>query len=352
MKRYGNLYSKICDIDNIRLAHANARRGKGKYKDVQAVDADPETYFKQVQILLKTKTFVNSSYRTFKKIDKGKEREIFSLPYFPDRIIHHCILQIIEPIWKKTLIRDTYSSIKGRGIHEGWKRVIKALKDTDNTRYCLKMDIRKFYPSVNHDVLKQIVRKKIKCKDTLWLLDEIIDSTEGIPIGNYLSQYFGNMYLSGLDHYIKEDLGCKHYFRYCDDMVILAESKEGLRVLLKDVDRYVERKLQLTLKSNYQIFPVTVRGLDFLGYRFFHTSIKLRTTIAKNFKRKIHTVKRSWQYLSPTTVLHGVMSYNGWLKYSNGRALQRSYVDDKIKAVVAACCKKLKCQNPLRRLIT
>ena len=154
--------------------------------------------------MLKNLTFKNSPYQVFlKKTESGKIREIYKLPYFPDRIIHHCIMQIMEPIWFPTLIRDTYSSIKGRGIHDGVNRVKKALRDETGTRYCFKMDIKKFYPSVDHNVLKRVIRKKIKDRDLLWLLDEIIDSTKGLPIGNYLSQYFGNLYLSELYHWVK-----------------------------------------------------------------------------------------------------------------------------------------------------
>ena len=165
MKRYGNLYSKIYDIENIRLAHKNAKKGKLHYAEVKMVEANPEKYFTKIHNMLKNKTFYNSKYEVFMKKDKGKEREIFKLPYFPDRIIHHCIMNILEPIWMKTLIADTYSSLKNRGIHKGVKRIKKALKDGENTKYCLKMDVRKFYPSIDHTVLQQIMRKKIKDKN-------------------------------------------------------------------------------------------------------------------------------------------------------------------------------------------
>lgn len=116
MKRYGNLYPKIWDLDNIKLAHKNARKGKMHYQEVQMVNADEERYVLLIQNMLKNKTFKNSKYEIFIKNDSGKEREIYKLPYFPDRIIHHCIMQVLEPIWVKTLITDTYSSLKDRGI--------------------------------------------------------------------------------------------------------------------------------------------------------------------------------------------------------------------------------------------
>ena len=270
MKRYNNLYQKIYDLENIKLAHKNAKKGKNHYSEVKKIDIDPDKYFNEIHQILKSKTFKNSEYKTFIKADSGKKREIFKLPYFPDRIIQHCIMNILEPIWMKTLITDTYSSLKGRGIHKGVKRIKKALKDRENTKYCLKMDVKKFYPSIDHKILKQIIRRKIKDKDLLWLLDEIIDSAKGVPIGNYLSQYFGNLYLSGLDHWIKEQKQCKYTFRYCDDICILHADKKLLSKLRQEISDYLKTKLNLTLKENWQIFPVSIRGIDFLGYRFFH----------------------------------------------------------------------------------
>jgi len=284
MKRYGNLYPKICSMDNIKRAHINARKGKSHYHEVQMVNANEELYLSKIQNMLLNKTFTNSVYTTFIKLDSTKEREIFKLPYFPDRIIHHCIVQVLEPIWMKILIADTYSSLKGRGIHKGVKRIKTALGDRENTTYCLKMDVRKFYPSIDHDILKQILNAKIKDPDVMWILNEIINSTDGVPIGNYLSQHFGNLYLSNFDHWMKEKQGCKYYFRYCDDVVILHNNKEHLSDLRLDVSEYLEKNLKIQLKNNWQVFPVDIRGIDFLGYRFYHTHITLRKSTAEQFK--------------------------------------------------------------------
>lgn len=162
MKRYGNLYPLIWDLENIKLAHKNARKGKLHYQEVQTVNANEEKYALEIQELLRNKTFKNSEYEIFIKNDSGKERTIYKLPYFPDRIIHHCIMQVLEPIWVKTLIADTYSSLKGRGIHKGVNRIKKALDDKETTQYCLKMDVKKFYPSIDHNVLKSIIKSREK----------------------------------------------------------------------------------------------------------------------------------------------------------------------------------------------
>lgn len=349
MKRYGNLYAQVWDMANIREAHKNAQRGKKHYREVQMVNNNPEKYLLQIQEMLRDKTFQNSEYEVFTKADSGKEREIYKLPYFPDRIIHHCVMQVLEPIWMKTFIADTYSSLKGRGIHKGVKRVKEALLDKDNTQYCLKFDIRKFYPSVDHNILKGIIRQKIKDQDILWLLDTVINSAAGIPIGNYLSQYFGNLYLTYFDHWMREEMGCKYYFRYCDDVVILHSDKVALHELFIEVQKYLSTNLKLTIKSNYQVFPVDSRGIDFLGYRFFHDYTLLRKSIAQRLKAKILSVKRHWRTQSVSQVVNGIMSYFGWLRHGNCLNLARSCMDNTIRWRIGRACLTSNIRNPLRR---
>lgn len=302
-------------MDNIALAHKNAKRGKAHYREVKMVDKEPDKYFTQIHKMLKNKTFRNSPYERMIRNDTGKRREIFKLPYFPDRIIHHCIMNVIEPIWKKSLIHDTWSSIKNRGIHKGVRRIKMALEDREGTQYCLKMDVRKFYPSIDNNILKTIIRKKIKDPDALWILDEIIDSANGVPIGNYLSQYFGNLYLSPLDHWVKERLHMKYYYRYCDDIVILLNSKTELHRIRREIEAYMQDELNLQMKDNWQVFPVDARGIDFLGYKFFHGYTLIRKSIVKNFKRKMKI----------DAPRESIESYNGWFKWGNTHNLITKY---------------------------
>lgn len=321
MKTVKNIYSKIYDMDNLRLAHANAQKGKQKYKEIIHVNEFEPYYLRKLQDMLIDKTFKNSKYRIFTLIDKGKEREIYSLPYFPDRILHHAILQVIEPIWKSILIRNTFQSIKGRGVEDGRKKVVKSIRLKD-AKYCLQFDISKFYPSINNEILKQIIRKKITDKRVLWLLNEIIDSTKGVPIGNYLSQYLGNLYLAYFDHWVKEKLKIKHYFRYCDDVVIIHPDKDYLQYCFVKIEYYLKKYLKLKIKGNYQVYPIKKRRIDFLGFRFDNRKTYLRKRTAKNFKK---TVKR---FGKDKSAAKGITSYYGWFVHSNSWKLWNKYISD------------------------
>ena len=324
MKRYGNLFEKIYDYDNLVAAHINARNGKTHYKEVQMVDADPDRYLTPIQHMLKEKTYRTSKYKVFTKVDKGKEREIFALPYYPDRIIQWAIVQVLEPIWMDTFIKGTYSSLKGRGIHKALVDLKRDLQNGHDTRHCLKFDIKKYYPSVNHEILKQIIKKKIKDPNVLELLDEIIDSNHGVPIGNYLSQYFGNLYLNDFDHWMKEVQHIKYYYRYCDDVVLLHPDKSWLHTTLAEIKQYLFDNLKLVVKENYQIFPTNVRGIDFIGYRCFSNYTLLRKSTTKNLKRKLEPLQKFAELTPRDKCVIG--SYHGWLSWCDGYRLSKKYV--------------------------
>lgn len=332
MKRYGNLWDSVVDLDNIREAHRNARKGKSMYRSVKRVDADVETHVQQIHEMLTRGEYKTANYRVFERIDNGKKRIIYALPYFPDRIIHHCIMQVIEPIWQSTFVRDTYASMKGRGVHDGVERVKKALhEDFEGTQYCLKMDVQQFYPSIAHDLLKQVIRRKIKDKRLLALLDAIIDSVlSGVPIGNYLSQYFGNLFLSAIDHAAKEILKLRYYYRYCDDIVVFASSKEELHAAREWFAAELA-KIGLKLKPNWQVFPVDSRGVDFLGYVFFHGKTRIRGRIASKFRQRMRLVRKHWHRMDSKKLLSSVMSYYGWLKFANAGRLFISNVTPELR---------------------
>ena len=332
MKRIGNLYEKIYDIENLRLAHKQARRGKSFYTEVKLIDENEDEYLYRLQDMLIHKTYHTSKYEVFEKKEGKKIRKIYKLPYFPDRICQWAIIQVIEPYLMRTLTDDTYSALPGRGVERARRKMVRALKtDPENTVWCLKIDISKYYPNVNIEKLKLKYRRLFKDNDLLWLLDEILDSNPdtGVPIGNYISQYSGNIYLSDFDHRVKEVYHIKHYFRYMDDMVFLSSSKEELQNLIKEITKYLANEYDLKVKDSWSLFRVEDRGIDFVGYVFRHDSIRLRKSIAHSIKKTSSKIR--WRVNNDMELnRHLYFSFNslkGWLKHSHSGWLKIRYFD-------------------------
>jgi RNA-directed DNA polymerase len=310
MKRLNNLFQDIISVDNLKIADQKASRGKSGQPGVISHRRNQDENLLQLHDLLKNRSFRTSEYKTF-TIFEPKERLIFKLPYYPDRIVHHAIMNRLEDIFVSCFTTDTYSCIKGKGIHAAANGVKNSLLDVSGTRYCLKLDIKKFYPSIDHDILKALLRRRFKDLDLLWLLDEIIDSTDGLPIGNYLSQYLANFYLTRFDHWLKETKKVRYYFRYADDLVILSSDKSFLHQILGDIKGYLSTELKLTVKGNYQVFPVAARGIDFVGYVFYHTHVLIRKSIKQRFARMMARSRNP----------QSVAAYWGWLKHADTRNL-------------------------------
>ncbi len=285
MKRYGHMYEQVCSYTNLFQAFHNAQKGKSSRQEVIQFNYNLEENLRSLQVELESMTYRTSDYVTFVK-HEPKERIIFKLP-FRDRVVHWAIMQIVEPIWVSQFTSDTYACIKGRGVHSMTARLKKDIKnDPEGTRYCLKVDVKKFYPSINHEILKEVVRKKIKDPKLLALLDQLIDSTDGVPIGNYTSQYFANLYLSEMDHILKEFQGVRYYYRYADDIVLLSSTKQQLHAWLAWMNDYLEIERKVSLKKNYSIFPIT-NGIDFGGYVVFPTHTRARKRNKKSLCREV-----------------------------------------------------------------
>lgn len=369
-----DLFNSICSMDNLYRAYQNAKSGKGWYKEVKQIEKRPFYYLAGLQYMLKNHLFKTSEYEIFILNEGKKKRDVYKLPFFPDRIAQWAILQVIEPFLLANMTADTYSAIPGKGIQpivndlrgyyktkwvDGKKKSVWVpsilLSDEENTRYCYKIDLHHYYQSINHEVLKQKFRKVFKDPELLWLLDEIADSintaTEedlielslsgeievdpntGIPIGNYMSQYSGNFYLSSFDHWVKEELHVKHYYRYMDDVVIFASSKEELHEIHRKVTAYTRDYLHLNIKGNYQIFPTKVRGVDFVGYRFFGEYTLLRKSTAINFKRKMRACRKKMENNIPPTYSEwcSFNSYKGWLGNCDSYRLFKKYMEPLIE---------------------
>lgn len=314
MKRYGNLFQKVISTDNLKLADKNARKGKSTQKSVLQHDKNREKNIDQLHEMLETGTYETSTYETF-IIKEPKERLIYRLPYFPDRIVHHAIMNVVKPIFISTFTKDTYSCIKNRGIHKAVEAIKLALQDKKNTTYYLKIDIKKFYQTVNNGILKQLLTKKFKDNNLLKLLGSIIDSSVGLPIGNYLSQYFANYYLAFFDHWIKETMKVIYYFRYADDMVFFSGCKKFLHGLLYKIKGYLKDNLALELKPNYRIAPIKC-GLDFLGYVFFENYLRVRKGIKQECARML--------VRNPN--MPSIYSYLGWFCHANTINLQNKLI--------------------------
>lgn len=329
MKRAGNLWGQITDLENIKLAHRQARRGKSFYSEVKMVDADIQKYAYKIQQLLISKQFTTSKYEIEERFDGRKVRTIHKLPYYPDRIVQHALLNIVGPIITRSFIRDTYQSIVGRGTSDAAKR-IKSLVRSDNCpTYAIKMDVQKYYPSVDNELLKQEIRRKIKCKDTLWLIDDIIDSIKGLPIGNYTSQHFGNLYLNRLDWAVKQQYRPTAYFRYCDDIVIMDNNKTNLLTLKTKIVEWL-KNFKLTIKPNWVLYDIAKNGVDFVGYVFKPKYTRLRTTIARNFKTNCKRIRNNIARLDRSHALSSLMAYKGWVKTANAKMLWRKNVSRKL----------------------
>lgn len=332
MKRIGNLYQKIISVENLREADEKARKGKIKTYGVKVHDKNREANIQSLHEVLLTKTFKTSAYDIF-TIYEPKERLIYRLPYYPDRIVHHAIMNILEPIWVRTFTHNTFSCVKGRGI-EGCARYVDRIfeKYKGKPMYCLKIDIKKYYPSIDHDVMKRIVRRKIKDKDLLWLLDEIIDSAEGLPIGNYLSQYLANLYLCYFMHRVNENLKLDAA-EYADDITFFASTKEELREAFKEIKRMVEEELNLKIKGNYQIFPIAEnrydkigRALDYVGYKFYRKQKLIRKSIKKNFCKTVSRLNRRQKQIDAKAYKQAVAPWLGWAKHSDSKHLLKSII--------------------------
>ena len=294
MKRHGQLYEKVCTFENILDAYKKARRNKRYKGDVLEFTSLLEENLIDIQNQLTRRTYTPGEYKKF-KVFEPKERQIMALP-FPDRVVQHALNTIIEPLFDKGFIFHSYACRNGKGSHEASRRLSHWLYDLNEQHgrnvYCLKADISKYFSSIDHRVLKGIIRTRIKCPDTLWLCDMIIDHNgggtpgKGIPVGNLTSQLFANIYLTELDKYMKEELKIHYYMRYMDDFLVLSDDKAYLREILAKTENFLNNVLLLKLNPKTCIFKIT-QGIDFVGYRHWHTHKLIRKSSIKRITRKI-----------------------------------------------------------------
>lgn len=353
MKRIGFLHEQIVSEENCRLAIINAAKHKKKRRNVQKVMDNLDFYAKDLSERMSRMDFL-SPYKTriIKDGLSGKERELQVPAFYPDQCAHHAIMQILKPIIEKSSYRWSCANIPNRGIDLACKGVERAtVRDRKHAKYCVKMDISKFYPSIPHGKLKARLREKIKDEKALQIIFKVIDShNPGLPIGNYTSPWLAELYLQPLDYLIKQKHRIRHYIRYADDLVLIDSNKRKLRKALHDIFLFVE-ELGMTVKHDYQLFRIQPyckertgrrgRKIDFVGRCFGigFTTIRKRRALAlmrqSRFIQKLQRQNRPVSY----RMASGFLSRCACFKHTNSYAMKKKYYETvnikKLKEVVS-----------------
>lgn len=304
---------------NLLDAHERASKGKKSYKEVMLFELDLESNLVNILNDLKNEKYKFGKYREF-IIFEPKKRLIKSLPY-RDRIVHQWYIEeFIKPFYSKVFIKDTYACLENKGTHkavETLQNYMKRMSSKNKDFYVLKCDIKKYFYSIDKNILMGILKRRIKCKKVLNFTWNILDdgSDIGIPIGNYTSQYFANIYLNEFDHYIKEKLKVKYYVRYMDDFIMLVDDKNSAKEIFNLVRKYLEENLHLELNSKCKFYK-GCKGINFCGYVIFQNYILLRKRFKNKFKKNI----KMWKKLKSKNKLNAskaLLSYNSFKAHAS-----------------------------------
>ncbi len=303
MKRHGHLFGQITAFENLLNAANQAQKGKRFHDNVLRFNVEREHELVRLERELQEKTYTPGEYRTF-EIYEPKRRMISAAPY-RDRVVHHALCNVIAPMFERTFIPDSYANRAGFGTHRALRRFTGFLR---SSRYVLQCDIRKYFPSIDHAILKTLIRRKIKCRDTLWLIERIIDCSNpqepmvayfpgddlltpsqrrrGLPIGNLTSQFFANIYLNGFDHFVKETLFCKKYLRYVDDFALFEDDRERLADARTQIEAHLATLRLMIHPIKSQLFD-TRHGANVLGFRVLPDRIRVRTENLRRARRRL-----------------------------------------------------------------
>ena len=323
-KTIRNVFDKSLTFENLVLAHYRAVKGKRNKREVLLFEEDLETNIANIMYQLETGTYKLGKYRTF-KIYEPKERIIKSLPY-KDRVVHQWYVhEFIKPYFLPRFIKDTYACIDTRGTHLAAINTQKYMRDMYNkyksNYYVLKCDIKKYFYSIDKDILYSIMKKHISDYKLLNLTSVLIydnSDPKSIPIGNYTSQFFANIYLNELDQFIKKELKVKYYVRYMDDFCLLLPNKEICQNILNSIKIFLKNNLKLEVNSKTHYYPSKF-GVNFCGYIIKENKIILRKTCIKNIKRKLYNED------------FDLLSFKGHLKYASSNNFIFSILKKRLK---------------------
>ena len=319
-----NFYAKISSIESIFQAWNEFRVGKRNRKDVQIFERYLEDNLFNLQRKIANKTYKHGKYTAF-NIHDPKFRHIHKAKV-EDRIVHHGVVSIIEPLFDNSFIYDSYSCRTNKGMHKAVKRLYSFVRKVSNNYsdncFALKLDIKKFFESMDHTILLNLLKKKINDKNFILLIKNILSSfskNKGIPIGNLTSQIFANVYLNELDKFMKQTLGIKYYIRYCDDFVILSKDRQYLENLVIKVEEFLIKSLKVSLHENKIIICKYIQGIDFLGYIVLPYFILPRTKTRKRAFRKMYQKYKDLEngIISKHSFNQSLQSYLGFLKHAN-----------------------------------
>ena len=314
--RIPKVFKEIYAFSNLYEAYLKARKQKRYRKEVLEFSHNLENELIKMQDELIHRTYKVGEYRA-KIVYEPKKRMIVALP-FRDRIVQHALNTYIEPYFDKRMLHDSYACRAGKGTHKAAKRLGYFL-GKQGLHYYLKADIKKYFASIDHDILKDIIRRTIDDEDVLWLIDTIIDSAPdtGLPIGNLMSQLFANVYLHEVDHYFKNHLGVKYYIRYMDDIVILHESKIELHKLHRVLKAFCESELKLSLNEKTRVGK-TSEGVTFVGYRIWDDKKLIKKQSIDRMKKKF----RAWK-AGKIRDADYIASLGSWIGHSYDTASHR-----------------------------
>ncbi len=336
-KTYNNLYPEIYSFENLHAAYLRARRGKRNRIEVQRFELDLEGNLIQLQNELIWDMYQTGRYHRF-IVNEPKERIVAALP-FRDRVLQHSLVSVIEPIWERRFISDSYACRPNKGTHRGADRaeeMLRQVKRQYGRVFVLKADISKFFYSIDHGVMKSLIRRRTRCRRTLALIDSIIDSTAtpgetcpvGLPIGNLTSQLFANVYLHELDEFVKHVLREKSYVRYMDDFLIVHHDKAHLHRIRARIEWFLWDRLRLRTNAKTQVFPVGERhgrAVDFLGYRIWTTHRRIRKSSISRITRTLKRLRKQYAdgKIGLSKIRESIMSWIAHASHAETYGLRR-----------------------------